>query len=175
MSPTSDPIASANPSGQSPASYALSELCVLADLPLRTARYYMQIGLMDRPAGETRAARYGATHLEQLLLIKKWSSAGVSLERVRELLRGEPEVVPPRRRTLGSVEVRSHLQVADGVEVVIEPSAAGMSPEQVRQFIRGVMAAYEQAVGSGDPPPHDTRLNDASAPRARHNKQGETK
>ena len=50
-------------------SYPLADLCVLADLPLRTVRYYVQIGLVDRPEGETRAARYGARHLEQLLQI----------------------------------------------------------------------------------------------------------
>ena len=41
-------------------SYPLAELVVLADLPPRTVRYYVQIGLVDRPEGETRAARYGA-------------------------------------------------------------------------------------------------------------------
>ena len=55
----------------------------------------LQIGLVDRPQGETRAARYGSKHLEQLLLIKKWTAAGVSLERIRELLHGAPPPVPP--------------------------------------------------------------------------------
>ena len=100
-------------------SYPLSDLCVLADLPPRTVRYYVQIGLVDRPQGETRAARYGTLHLEQLLLIKKWTAAGLSLERIRELLHGEQAPVPPRTRAIGSVEVRSHLMVADGVDLVI--------------------------------------------------------
>ena len=128
-------------------SYPLSDLCVLADLPPRTIRYYVQIGLVDRPQGETRAARYGATHLEQLLLIKKWTAAGVSLERIRELLHGEQAPVPPRARAIGAVEVRSHLMVADGVDLVIEPGRAGLSPEQVRQFIKGVMAVFAQVSG----------------------------
>jgi DNA-binding transcriptional MerR regulator len=125
-------------------SFALADLCVLADLPVRTVRYYVQVGLVDRPEGETRAARYGAKHLEQLLLIKKWTTAGVSLDRIRELLQGEQAPVPPRQKAIGSVEVCSHLMVADGIEVVIEPSRAGMSPEQVRDFIKGVMAVFAQ-------------------------------
>jgi len=125
-----------------PASYPLAELCVLADMPPRTVRYYVQLGLVDRPEGETRAARYGARHLEQLLLIKKWTAAGVSLERIRELLQGERAPIPPRPRGVGSVEVCSHLMVADGVEVVIEPGRAGLSPEQVRSFVKGVMTLY---------------------------------
>jgi len=123
-------------------SYPLTDLCVLAGLPLRTVRYYIQVGLVDKPEGETRAARYGARHLEQLLLIKKWTAAGVSLERIRELLHGELAPVPPRPRAAGSVEVCSHLTVSDGIEVVIEPGRAGLSPEQVRRFIKSVMAAY---------------------------------
>lgn len=128
-------------------SYQLADLCVLADLPPRTIRYYVQIGMVDRPEGETRAARYGATHLEQLLLIKKWTAAGLSLDRIRELLRGEPAPVSPRARAIGSVEVRSHLMVADGVDLVIEPGRAGLSPEQVRHFIQGVMAVFAQIGG----------------------------
>ena len=130
-----------------PISYQLADLCVLADLPVRTVRYYVQVGLVDRPEGETRAARYGAKHLEQLLLIKKWTTAGVSLDRIRELLQGEIAPVPPRQKAIGSVEVRSHLTVADGVELVIEPGRAGLSPEQVRHLIRGVMAVFAQATG----------------------------
>jgi DNA-binding transcriptional MerR regulator len=125
---------------------------VLADLTPRTVRYYVQIGLVDRPEGETRAARYGPQHLEQLLLIKKWTAAGVSLERIRDLLKGEETPIPPRSKAVGSIEVWSHLLVADGIEVVIEPGRAGLSPEQVRNFIKGVMAVYTQVSdGQTDP------------------------
>jgi len=130
-------------------SYRLADLCVLTDLPVRTVRYYVQIGLVDRPQGETRAARYGAAHLEQLLLIKKWSAAGVSLERIRELLHGEPAPVEPRRQA-GTVEVRSHLLLADGLELVIEAEQAGLSPEQVRRLCREVMAAYARVRGGNE-------------------------
>lgn len=133
---------------QSVADFSLADLCVLADLPARTIRYYVQMGLVDRPLGETRAARYGALHLEQLLLIKKWTAAGVSLERVRELLRGEDAPVPPRQRAIGAVEVCSHVLVAEGIEVVIEPGRAQLSPEQVRAFVRGVMAVFADITGS---------------------------
>ncbi len=124
--------------------YPLADLCVLADLTPRTVRYYVQIGLVHRPVGETRAARYGPQHLEQLLLIKKWTAAGVSLERIRNLLKGDQAPIPPKSKAVGSIEICSHLLVADGIEVVIEPGRAGLSPEQVRNFIKGVMAIYAQ-------------------------------
>lgn len=132
-------------------SFSLADLCVLADLPTRTVRYYVQMGLVDRPEGETRAARYGARHLDQLLQIRKWSAAGVSLERIRELLHGEPPPAPARFRAAGSVEVRSHVTVTDGVEIVIDPGRAGMSPAQVREFIRAVMAAHARVTSQADP------------------------
>lgn len=133
-----------NDSFPSTPNYPLTDLCVLVDLPPRTVRYYVQIGLVDRPEGETRAARYGVLQVEQLLLIKKWTAAGLSLDRIRELLHGESAAVPPRQKAVGTVEVRSHLLVAQGVEVVIEPGLAGLSPEQVRSFVKGVMAVFAQ-------------------------------
>ena len=122
--------------------YTLDELASLAGLPPRTVRYYIQLGLVDRPEGETRAARYGTRHVEQLLQVRKWSEAGVSLERIGEILAGEPPAVPPKPRAPGTVEVWSHLVLADGVELTLEPSRAGLSPEQVRAFHRGALALY---------------------------------
>ena len=62
----------------------------------RTVRYYIAQGLLDRPEGEKRGAHYLRRHLEQLLLVRRWTDAGLSLERVRELIAGAPED-PPRR------------------------------------------------------------------------------
>lgn len=127
-----------------PRTYSLDELCTLSELPKRTVRYYIQLGLVDRPIGETRAAHYLSHHLEQLLLIRKWTEAGVSLERIRELLEGGPPPVPARLRGAGTVEVWSHLVVSDGVEVTLEPGRAGLTPEQARAFFRGALALYEK-------------------------------
>jgi DNA-binding transcriptional MerR regulator len=130
--------------------FTLNDLCVLADLPVRTLRYYVQTGLVDKPDGETRAARYGSKHVEQVLLIKKWTASGVSLERVKELLHGAEPAIPTRSKKAGSIEVCSHLTVADGLEMVIEPSRAGLTPEQVRKFARGVMALYTSITSAID-------------------------
>lgn len=139
-----------------PITHTLSELCLLADLPARTVRYYVQIGLVDRPEGETRAARYGARHLEQLLLIKKWTAAGLSLDRIRELLHGAEAPPPPRPRQPGSVEVCSHILIADGIELVIEPGRAGLSPERLRQFLAGALALHAQITEAGQPTEGDS-------------------
>ena len=123
--------------------YSLDELCTLVELPKRTVRYYIQLGLVDRPVGETRAAHYSSRQLEQLLSIRKWSQAGVSLERIRELLDGAPPAVPSRPRASGTVEVWSHLVVADGIEITLEPGRAGLTAEQARAFFKGVLALHQ--------------------------------
>lgn len=124
--------------------YQLSELCALVDMPVRTVRYYVQQGLVDRPDGETRAARYGTKQLEQLQLIKKWTAAGLSLDRIGELLQGQDLNVPERPNRRGRLEVVSRLTIDDGVELVIEPSRAGLTPEQVRTFSRSVMRLFDE-------------------------------
>lgn len=127
--------------------FSLDDLCTLSDTPKRTARYYMQIGLVDGPIGSTKAAHYLPRHLDQLLTVRKLSDAGVSLERIREVLSGETPPVPPRQRKPGSVEVRSHLFIAEGVELEISPERCGLNPEQVRTLVRAVIQAFQDIQG----------------------------
>ncbi len=124
--------------------FTLDQLCTLADCPKRTVRYYVQLGLVDRPMGETRAARYGRRHLEQLLQIRHLSASGVSLERVREVLGGKAPPVPERTRAPGSVQVRSHVWVAPGAELQIDPQEAGLPPEDLHSFVQAVMNQWSQ-------------------------------
>jgi DNA-binding transcriptional MerR regulator len=130
--------------------FSLDELCTLAACPKRTVRYYIQIGLLDRPVGETRGAHYLSSHLDSLLRIKQLTDAGISLERVREVLRGEPPAVPPRARQPGSVEVRSHIWIAPGIELQVAPEQAHASPEQVRALAQAVVAAWNRIKESSD-------------------------
>ena len=135
------------PDPTEPTSFALQELCVLADMPVRTVRYYISLGLVDKPHGETRAARYQTAHLEQLLLIKRWSAQGLGLERIRELLHApEEDTTPARSRRAGDITVQSHLLIADGLELVIDPGRAQLNPEQLRHLVRLVMQAHAQVM-----------------------------
>ena len=124
--------------------YTFEELCALTGLSTRTLRYYIQIGLVDKPIGQTRAAHYLSSHLEKILRIKQLSEAGISLERIRDVLSGGSLPLPERSKRPGHVEVRSHLWVTDGIELEVSPETAGLSPEQLRQFLKGVLQAYEQ-------------------------------
>ena len=125
--------------------FTLDEIAALVELPRRTVRYYIQSGLIDRPRGVGKGAYYTQRHVEQLLLLRKWQLAGLSLERIGELLKQQATgPLPPTPRRAGTVEVWSHLVVADGVELTLEPSRADLTPEQVRAFFRAVTQAYAQ-------------------------------
>lgn len=126
--------------------HGIDELSSLVEMPLRTVRYYIQLGLVDRPIGEKKAAYYTATHIDQLLTIRKWQKAGLSLDRIREInATPEPGLLPPTRpRGAGTVEVWSHLVVADGLEITLEPTRTGLSFDEVRTLFRGITELYEQ-------------------------------
>ena len=126
--------------------FSLTELCTLADVPQRTARYYIQEGLVDRPEGAKRGSHYTSRHLEQLLTIRKWQRAGLSLERIRELVAepGDVDMLPPPRRRPGDITIRSHILLRPGVELVVEPGEAGLTPEEVRALARQAAAMVDQ-------------------------------
>ena len=127
--------------------FTLAELGTLVEMSRRTIRYYIQIELLDRPAGAGRGAHYTQQHLKQLLEIRKWQKAGLSLDRIRELLSPEYETAltpPPRPRQSGSVEVWSHVVIDEGIELVLDPMRLDLTPEEVRRFASAVMEHYQK-------------------------------
>jgi DNA-binding transcriptional MerR regulator len=138
---------------------SLQQLTDRTGISGRTIRYYIQRGLLPGPQGEKRGAWYGEGHLADLLRIQQWQSAGLSLEAIADLLmaRREAPLSPARP---GAIEVRSHLIVADGIEVVVAPDRAGLTQAQLRQLFLAVQAAYTGLVEptvadeppQGDPP-----------------------
>jgi len=128
---------------------AIDKLCKLVGMNKRTVRYYIQRGFVDRPEGTGKGAYYTRAQLQQLLSIRKWKDAGLSLERIQEILADEKDAYKPGKlvplppiKKQGSVEVWSHLYVDDGVELHIEPKRAGLSPDQFRNFSREVIKLY---------------------------------
>ena len=126
--------------------FTLQDLCKATGLPQRTVRYYIQTGLIERPEGAGRGAFYTQRHLDQLLLVVASQRKGLSLDAIREFATQVPTAkagasVP---RVHGSVEVWSHLLIADGVELNVEPGRAGLSPERVRALFKQVLGLYEK-------------------------------
>lgn len=122
---------------------SLAQLAEQADTPERTIRYYIQQGLLSAPEGQKRGAWYGSHHLADLLRIRQWREAGLSLDAIADLLRAKSEspIAPTRP---GTLEVRSHFIVADGVEVVVSPDRARLTQTQLRQLFATIEHAWQQ-------------------------------
>ena len=122
---------------------SLQQLSEQSGLPGRTIRFYIQKGLVPGPQGEKRGAFYTQAHLAELLRIRQWQETGLSLDAIAGLLqaRREPPVAPARP---GAMEVRSHLIVADGIELVVSPDRAGLTQVQLRRLFRAVQQAYSE-------------------------------
>lgn len=131
--------------------HTLNELCSLVELPVRTVRFYIQKGLVSPPEGIRKGAYYTRKHVDELCSIRKWQRAGLSLERIKELIfenSVEPgELPPPPVRKSGDIEVWSKLHIRSGLELHLEPKTAGMSPEQVREFFKRVMGLASELIG----------------------------
>ena len=137
--------------------FSLEELCSLVDMSKRKIRFYIQKGLVDSPQGTGKGAYYTHRNLEQLLTIRKWKEAGLTLERIQDLLTSETEVSdsgiplpPPRPKRPGSIEVWSHILISDGIEIHIEPNRSGLTPEQIRSLCRTLLAQYEKTQTGGN-------------------------
>ena len=127
-----------------PTRWSIDDLCNLAAMSKRTVRYYLQMGLIDKPMGEKRGSYYEQRHVRQLLRIRELSDAGVSLDRIRMVLAGDAAPVPAAPPAVGSVSVRSHLLIAPGISVVIDPQEAQLTPEALRALIRAFMQTHQQ-------------------------------
>jgi len=131
---------------------SLQQLSEQTGIPARSIRFYIQKGLLPRPQGETRAATYSEQHLASLLRIRQWQQSGLSLEAIGELLqaRREPPLAPARP---GAIEVRTHLVIADGIELSVAPERAGLSQAQLRQLFHVIQQTCAELRDA--PAPHD--------------------
>ncbi len=133
-------------------SYSADELAALSGLPRRTIRYYIQLGLVDRPLGETRAAHYSWQHLSRLLRIRELTERGNSLEQIGQMLQG-PEAQPATMGpTPGTISIQSQVHLAPGLSLLIDPGLANLSPEQLRALARDVLGAYQRHANNKEEP-----------------------
>lgn len=115
--------------------FSIDDLSRLTGLTVRTIRFYIQMGLVDRPEGQKRASFYTPAHLEQLLRVKRLVAEGRSLESIRALMQDDDEKVMPSAPVSGEIRICSHVHLAEGIELVIDPERAGLDPRQLRTLI----------------------------------------
>jgi DNA-binding transcriptional MerR regulator len=69
----------------------VDELAERSGTTVRTIRYYQSEGLLPAPERRGREARYGAAHLERLLLIAGLQERGLRLNAIADLLHHSPD------------------------------------------------------------------------------------
>ena len=125
--------------------FTLEELSQLSGTPRRSIRWYIQQQLVDKPEGLNRGAYYLPRHLEQLITIRKWQEAGLSLNRIREIMGGsEGGILPPHPKRPGEVHVFSHILLARGVTLVIDPQEAKISTKQLQLLIKNILHMLQE-------------------------------
>lgn len=122
---------------------SIKELSEQTNISIRKIRYYMQQKLIPRSHGQNKGAWYSEEHLTALLKIKDWRDAGMSIDAISNLLNTpEESILKPRK--IGTIEVHSHYLLADGIELVINPSTANLNQEQLRSLIKSIDIAFKK-------------------------------
>lgn len=129
----------------------------------RSVRFYVSIGLLDRPDGAGTAATYGYRHLLQLLSIKIRQREGQTLETIKVEVRAlagdalERRVAQSLAPALGAGADRAvaqdddrvaawrRLPVADGIELHIRDDSPAGSEDALVAMREAVRAALGRA------------------------------
>ena len=105
-------------------------LTIVSGLSKRTIRYYVNGGLLDRPSGETKNARYDASHLEQIRNIKALREKGYTLARIVELKRQTHQEVL-NRREIGEPLTVIEIPVDPGISIEFRQEICGLTQPQM--------------------------------------------
>ena len=124
--------------------HTLKELSLLTDISIRNIRFYIQNEIVDKPFGQNKGAYYTQTHLDQLMMIKKYKDAGVSLERISQIIKNKEQNLSIDYQTKqGSVEILSRIHLMQGIELVINPEISKFTQRDVRKLSEMILKNIE--------------------------------
>ena len=124
--------------------YTIKELSALLDMTARNIRFYIQQEIVDKPHGQNRGAYYTQKHLQQLLTVKKYKDAGVSLERIAQIIHeDENSSKIDYQIRPGNIEVISRIHLMDGLELTINPERSGLTQHEIRKLTKSLLKTIE--------------------------------
>ncbi len=121
----------------------MKELSALVDMTARNIRFYIQEGIVDKPHGQNKGAYYTEIHLQQLLTVKKYKDAGVSLERIAQIIHEDASPKVDYKIRPGNIEVISRIHLMEGLELTINPERSGLTQEDIRKLSRTILESIE--------------------------------
>ena len=124
--------------------YTMKELSALVDMTARNIRFYIQQGVVDKPHGQNKGAYYTEEHMQQLLTVKKYKDAGVSLERIAQIIHEDEAALQVDYKIKpGNIEVVSRIHLMDGLELTINPERSGLTQQDIRKLSRSILETIE--------------------------------
>lgn len=122
----------------------MKELSALVDMSPRNIRFYIQECIVDKPLGQNRGAYYTDIHLQQLTTVKKYKEAGVSLERIAQIIHEEQSGTHVDYKIKpGNIEVISRIHLMEGLELTINPERSGLTQAEIRRLSRDILEMLE--------------------------------
>lgn len=116
----------------------IEELSSLSGVSVRTIRFYVKEGILDKPEGKTKNARYDAHHLEELENISKLKQDGFTLDRIRKL-KIQTETRLSYKRALGAPVTKHEIEIDEGVSIVFVEGICNLD-EQKRLTIAKILS-----------------------------------
>lgn len=124
--------------------YLIDQLCELSGFSRRTIRYYIQIGLLDPPAGRGRGGFYYDSHLSRLREIRALQERGLKIAAIQKVMRTGVVSEPPPKR-----EVWARYQVVSGVEMHVSRELEERARSRLLDAICAARSILEKG-GQGD-------------------------
>jgi DNA-binding transcriptional MerR regulator len=119
--------------------YTIQELSELTGFTRRTIRYYIQVGLIEPPAGRGRGGFYYDSHLHKLLYIKSMQERGLSLTAISEMLNaGENKSVSYSR------DVWVRYEVIPGLEINVCRGLEEQENRKINEIVKIAKALFEE-------------------------------
>ena len=152
------------------ARYTASHLATVTGVSERTVRYYVAEGLLPPPQSRGRGPNFDDGHLQRLRLIRSMQQAGNDLETIRAYLKeldaelavsgasfesvlavwsGRTEQAAMRERwarRMGVPEALMRYRLAEGVELLVEPTAA-LPRARMEALLAAIKAAFDEGDG----------------------------
>lgn len=119
--------------------FLIDQLCELSGFSRRTIRYYIQIGLLDPPAGRGRGGFYYDSHLSRLREIRALQERGLKIAAIQEVIGTGAVPEPPPQR-----DVWARYQVVPGVEMHVSTEVEGRARVRLIEALRAARSILEK-------------------------------
>jgi DNA-binding transcriptional MerR regulator len=125
--------------------YTIDDLSALSGYPRRTIRYYIEISLIEPPAGRGRGGFYNDSHLTKLKQIRELQNKGIGLASITNMLKsGDVPIEEPSR----DVWVRH--EIIPGIELSVRLDRAERDRKKINEIIILARAIAKEEGGESE-------------------------